>query len=170
HITNYLNADDTGSTLDAITSLGAAVDPVDGDQVIRGVGLRTAAEATGGMLNVGNAGTLMRLLPGWLAGQPAGQWRLDGDASIRRRPMERVAEPLRAMGAQLELREGRYAPFTVRGSALSGVDHELPVASAQVKSCLLIAGMLAEGQTSVTEPHQSRDHTERILCRARAPF
>jgi 3-phosphoshikimate 1-carboxyvinyltransferase len=169
-VRNYLSADDTASTLDAIVSLGAAVDPVEGAQVIRGVGLRTAAEATGGMLNVGNAGTLMRLLPGWLAGQPGGAWRLDGDASIRRRPMDRIAEPLRRMGADIQLTEGRYAPFTVRGSALRGMDHELPVASAQVKSCLLIAGMLAEGETSVTEPYPSRDHTERILCRARAPF
>ena len=169
-IHNYLDAEDTRSTLDAIVSLGAAVDPAEGAQVIRGVGLRTAAEATGGMLNVANAGTLMRLLPGWLAGQPGGFWRLDGDASIRNRPMDRIAEPLRRMGAEIELRDGRFAPMTVHGSALEGCDHRLAVASAQVKSCLLIAGMLAEGDTRVTEPYPSRDHTERILCRARAPF
>ncbi|MFL5886407.1 MAG: 3-phosphoshikimate 1-carboxyvinyltransferase [Thermoleophilaceae bacterium] len=169
-ITNYLDAEDTNSTLAAIMSLGAAVDELEGARVIRGVGLRTAAEATGGMLNVGNAGTLLRLLPGWLAGQPGGAWKLDGDASIRKRPMDRIAEPLRRMGAEIELTDGRYAPMTVRGSVLHGMEHELAVASAQVKSCLLIAGMLAEGQTSVTEPYPSRDHTERLLCRARAPF
>jgi 3-phosphoshikimate 1-carboxyvinyltransferase len=169
-VSNYLDAEDTRSTLDALTSLGAAVDPTNGAQVIRGVGLRTAAEATGGMLNVGNAGTLMRLLPGWLSGQPGGYWTLDGDASIRRRPMDRIAQPLRRMGASIVLREDRFAPMTVQGGALQGVDHELEIASAQVKSCLLIAGMLAEGQTSVTEPFPSRDHTERILRRARAPF
>jgi 3-phosphoshikimate 1-carboxyvinyltransferase len=169
-INNYLDAEDTQSTLDAIASLGAAVDPAEGAQVIRGVGLRTAAEATGGMLNVGNAGTLMRLLPGWLAGQPGGLWRLDGDASIRKRPMDRIAEPLRRMGAEIDLIDGRFAPMTVRGTTLQGYDHRLQVASAQVKSCLLTAGMLAEGETRVTEPYPSRDHTERILCRARAPF
>jgi len=169
-VRNYLRADDTQSTLDAIVSLGAAVDPSNGTEVIRGVGLRTAAEATGGMLNVGNAGTLMRLLPGWLAGQPGGFWTLDGDSSIRTRPMDRIAEPLRRMGAEIELRDGRFAPFTVRGAELRGADHHLAVASAQVKSCLLIAGMLAQGQTSVTEPYPSRDHTERLLCRGRAPF
>jgi 3-phosphoshikimate 1-carboxyvinyltransferase len=169
-IRNYLDADDTRSTLDALTSLGAAVDPGEGIQVIRGVGMRTAAEATGGMLNVGNAGTLIRLLPGWLSGQPGGYWTLDGDASIRRRPMDRIAEPLRRMGATIDLQEGRFAPMRVQGGELQGIEHKLEVASAQVKSCLLIAGMLAEGETSVTEPFASRDHTERILARARAPF
>ena len=89
---------------------------------------------------MGNAGTLMRLLPGWLAGQPGGVWTLDGDESIRRRPVDRVAEPLRLMGAEVDARDGRFPPFTVRGARLSGIDYELPVASAQVKSCVLIAG------------------------------
>jgi 3-phosphoshikimate 1-carboxyvinyltransferase len=169
-IHNYLEAEDTHSTLDAIVSLGAAVDPAEHAQVVRGVGLRTAAAATGGMLNVGNAGTLMRLLPGWLAGQPGGAWRLDGDASIRKRPMDRIAEPLRRMGADIQLTDDRFAPMVVTGMQLHGTEHRLEVASAQVKSCLLIAGMLAEGATSVHEPHQSRDHTERLLARARAPF
>jgi 3-phosphoshikimate 1-carboxyvinyltransferase len=112
----------------------------------------------------------MRLLPGWLAGQPGGVWTLDGDESIRRRPVDRVAEPLRAMGAQIEARDGRFAPFTVHGAELQGVDYELPVASAQVKSCVLIAGMLAAGTTTISEPAPSRDHTERLLRRARVPF
>jgi 3-phosphoshikimate 1-carboxyvinyltransferase len=111
----------------------------------------------------------MRMLPGWLAGQPGGVWVLDGDESIRRRPVDRVAEPLTRMGARVDARDGRYPPFTVGGAQLHGADHELPVASAQVKSCLLFAGMLAHGGTAVEEPAPSRDHTERMLCRAGAP-
>jgi 3-phosphoshikimate 1-carboxyvinyltransferase len=170
-ICNYLDSEDTHSTLDAIQALGAAVDQHDtGELVIRGVGLRTPAEVTGGTLNVGNAGTLLRLLPGWLAGQSGGMWTLDGDESIRRRPVDRVVEPLRSMGADVSARDDRLPPLTIGGADLTGIDYELPVASAQVKSCVLIAGMLATGQTSVTEPQLSRDHTERILCRARVPF
>jgi 3-phosphoshikimate 1-carboxyvinyltransferase len=170
-ICNYLESEDTLSTLDAIQALGAAVDQHAGSElVIRGVGLRTPAEVTGGTLNVGNAGTLLRLLPGWLAGQPGGRWTLDGDESIRRRPVDRVMEPLRQMGAAVSAREDRLPPLTIGGAELRAIDYVLPVASAQVKSCVLMAGMLATGQTSVTEPELSRDHTERILCRARVPF
>src|SRR3954462_4648864 len=170
-ITNYLDSEDTRSTLDTIQALGAAIDQQStGDLVIRGVGLRTPSEVTGGTLNVGNAGTLLRLLPGWLAGQAGGIWTLDGDDSIRRRPVDRVMEPLRQMGAQGSARDDRLPPLRIGGADLNGIDYALPVASAQVKSCVLIAGMLATGQTSVTEPELSRDHTERILARARAPF
>jgi 3-phosphoshikimate 1-carboxyvinyltransferase len=184
-IRNYLAADDTLSTLDVVRALGAAVemDPttVGGGSgataraggltvLVRGVGLGTAAPTTGGLLDVGNAGTLLRILPGWLAGQPGGEWTLDGDASIRRRPVDRVADPLRLMGADIDAREGRFTPLTIRGTPLAAIDYALPVASAQVKSCLLIAGLLAEGVTTLTEPQRSRDHTERILTRARAPF
>jgi 3-phosphoshikimate 1-carboxyvinyltransferase len=169
-VRNYLDSADTRSTLAALLKLGAGVEEADNDLVIRGVGLRAPLEATGGLLDVGNAGTLMRLLPGWLAGQPGGVWTLDGDESIRRRPVDRVAEPLSAMGAELEAREGRFPPLVVRGAQLSGIDYELPVASAQVKSCVLIAGMLADGSTTVSEGAQSRDHTERLLRRARVPF
>ena len=169
-IENYLRADDTMSTLNAISSLGAGVEEKNGTILVRGVGLRTAAPTTGGMLDVGNAGTLMRILPGWLAGQPGGVWRLDGDRSIRRRPVDRVMEPLRLMGAQVDARDDRLPPLTIKGAELTGIDYKLPVASAQVKSCVLIAGLLAQGHTAVTEPDQSRDHTERILCRARVPF
>ena len=119
---------------------------------------------------MGNAGTLMRLLPGWLAGQPGGVWTLDGDESIRRRPVDRVAEPLRLMGAEVDARDGRFPPFTVRGARLEGIEYELPVASAQVKSCVLIAGMTASGSTTVIEPAPSRDHTERFLRGARVQF
>ena len=170
-VANYLDSRDTRSTLDALRKLGAGVEEDGhGAVLIRGVGLRAPLEATGGPLDVGNSGTLMRLLPGWLAGQPGGVWTLDGDESIRRRPVDRVAEPLAAMGAGVEARDGRLPPFTVRGAALSGIDYALPVPSAQVKSCVLIAGMLATGATTVVEGAQSRDHTERMLRRARAPF
>jgi 3-phosphoshikimate 1-carboxyvinyltransferase len=169
-VRNYLDSADTRSTLAALLKLGAGVEEGDGDVLIRGVGLRAPLEATGGLLDVGNSGTLMRLLPGWLAGQPGGVWTLDGDESIRRRPVDRVAEPLSAMGAGVEAREGRFPPLTVRGAQLSGIDYELPVASAQVKSCVLIAGLLADGSTTVSERAPSRDHTERLLRRARVPF
>ena len=180
-IRNYLGAEDTLSTLNAIQALGAGIElepataggGVDRGStgltvLVRGVGLGTAAPTTGGLLDVGNAGTLMRILPGWLAGQPGGEWTLDGDESIRRRPVDRVVEPLRLMGADVDAREGRYAPLVVRGRALQCIEYELPVASAQVKSCLLVAGLMAQGQTTLAEPAQSRDHTERILARAHA--
>jgi 3-phosphoshikimate 1-carboxyvinyltransferase len=169
-IENYLDSADTRSTLDALRTLGAGVDQEDGRILIRGLGLRETLEATGGRLDVGNSGTLLRLLPGWLAGQPGGVWTLDGDSSIRRRPVDRVVEPLRAMGARVEARAGRYPPLTVAGAELRGIEYVLPVASAQVKSCLLLAGLLADGYTTVVERTPSRDHTERILSRARVPF
>jgi len=169
-VRNYLDSADTQSTLTALRALGAGVEEQNGDVLIRGVGLHAALETTTRQLDVGNSGTLLRLLPGWLAGQPGGVWTLDGDESIRRRPVDRVAEPLRRMGAEVEAREDRLPPLTVRGAELEGAEHALDVSSAQVKSCLLIAGLLAAGRTTVTEPSQSRDHTERILCRSRVPF
>jgi 3-phosphoshikimate 1-carboxyvinyltransferase len=170
-VRNYLDSQDTRSTLDTLLKLGAAVqEDGEGAVLIRGVGLHAPLEATGGLLDVGNSGTLMRLLPGWLAGQPGGAWTLDGDESIRRRPVDRIAEPLAAMGAGVEATDGRLPPFTIRGAELTGITYELPVPSAQVKSCVLIAGMLAEGSTTVVEGSQSRDHTERLLRRARVPF
>ena len=170
-VRNFLDSEDTRSTLDAVMTLGAGVEEEgDGCFVIRGVGLHAPLEATGGLLNVGNAGTLMRLLPGWLAGQPGGVWTLDGDESIRRRPVDRVADPLRRMGAIVEARDGRFPPFTIRGAALTGIEYELPMPSAQVKSCVLIAGMSADGSTTLVEPGPSRDHTERLLRRARVAF
>jgi 3-phosphoshikimate 1-carboxyvinyltransferase len=139
-----------------------------GDLVeIHGVGLRGARAAA---VAVGNAGTLLRLLPGWLAGQEGGEWTLDGDESIRRRPIDRVSEPLRLMGARVECRDGRLPPLVVRGATLHGIRYELPVASAQVKSCVLLAGLLARGETAVVERARSRDHTERMLVEAGAPI
>ena len=172
-VSNYLDAADTRATLDAVRALGAevALEPGDGGALsarIGGVGLRGAGVRGDGGIDVGNAGTLLRLLPGWLAGQGRGAWSLDGDESIRRRPVDRVAEPLRRMGAHVDCREGRLPPLRVEGSDLHGMSHELPVASAQVKSCLLFAGLLADRPTSVTEPAPSRDHTERMLRAAGA--
>jgi 3-phosphoshikimate 1-carboxyvinyltransferase len=164
-IRNYLGADDTRSTLAAVGELGALVETRADEVVVRGCGMRNAVSPI--TIDVGNAGTLMRLLPGWLAFQPGGRFELDGDASIRRRPVDRIADPLRQMGATIEATEGRFPPFTVHGGPLSGIDYELPVASAQVKSCVLIAG-LATAATTVTEPVATRDHTERLLLRAGA--
>jgi 3-phosphoshikimate 1-carboxyvinyltransferase len=169
-IRNYLEADDTRSTLEAVRAIGAGVNEGDEDLVVRGVGLHDVQAATNNMLNVGNSGTLLRLLPGWLAGQRDGLWTLDGDASIRSRPVDRVARPLRAMGARIKARDDRLAPLTVQGGELTGIEHRLEVASAQVKSCLIIAGLLASGPTRITEPFPSRDHTERLLARARVPI
>jgi 3-phosphoshikimate 1-carboxyvinyltransferase len=164
-ITGYLDAADTNSTLDAVAALGALVERRPDSLVVRGPGLRAAAPAAA-PIDVGNAGTLMRLLPGWLAGQEGGAWTVDGDASIRRRPVDRVAVPLEQMGAQIAARDGRFPPFTITGSPLRGIEYVLPVASGQVKSCVLLAGLLASGPTTVVEPIPSRDHTERMFAAA----
>jgi 3-phosphoshikimate 1-carboxyvinyltransferase len=164
---HYLDAEDTNSTAQAVRTLGAIVEQRGDELLVRGCGLRNAQGVTGGIW-VGNAGTLMRLLPGWLAFQQGMSFTLDGDESIRRRPIDRVAEPLRAMGAVIEARDDRFPPFTVHGAKLTGIDYELPIASAQVKSCVLIAGLSTE-RTSVLEPVPARDHTERMLLSAGAP-
>ncbi len=169
-IEGYLDAVDTRSTLAAIGALGARVEGAGAGGLertirVRGVGLRGPAPAP---IDVGNAGTLLRLLPGWLAGQEGGSWKLDGDDSIRRRPVDRIAVPLRQMGARLRCREERLPPLWIEGSPLRGIAYELPVASAQVKSCLLFAGLLADGETRVVEGLPSRDHTERMLAAAGA--
>jgi 3-phosphoshikimate 1-carboxyvinyltransferase len=169
-ISNYLYAEDTLSTLDALRALGAAVEVQAHELVVRGVGMRAPLMTTNELLDVGNSGTLMRLLPGWLAGQAGGRWTLDGDDSIRRRPVDRIARPLEQMGAKFETSPGGKPPFTVEGADLSGIDYVSDVASAQVKSCVLIAGLMADGSTSFTEPTCSRDHTERFLMGARVPF
>ncbi len=168
-ISNYLEAEDTLSTLRAVQALGALVERRPDEVVLRGAGLRQAREPDD-HIDVGNAGTLMRLLPGWLAAQPGRTFTLDGDASIRKRPVDRISVPLREMGAQIEAAEGRFPPFTITGQRLHGIRYELPVASAQVKSCVLFAGLLAEGPTTVVEPQLSRDHTERLLAAAGAPL
>jgi 3-phosphoshikimate 1-carboxyvinyltransferase len=164
-IANYLRAQDTLSTLRALRAVGALVEEHEDAVVVRGAGLREAREADGA-IDVGNAGTLMRLLPGWLAAQDGRTFRLDGDSSIRRRPVDRIAAPLGLMGAQIEATGGRFPPFAIRGTRLRAITYELPVASAQVKSCVLLAGLGADGTTSVVEPGPSRDHTERMLAGA----
>ena len=167
-IHNYLAAQDTLSTLDAVAAVGALVERDGSEVTIRGTGLRNAQEPAG-PIDVGNAGTLMRLLPGWLAGQDGREFTLDGDASIRRRPVDRIAEPLSLMGARIDATDGRFPPLTVHGAPLHGIEYELPVASAQVKSCLCFAALTATGETTIVEPVASRDHTERLLaaCGAR---
>ena len=164
-IHNYLDAADTNCTLEALRAVGVGVETRADAVVVRGGGLR-GVEPADAPIDVGNSGTLMRLLPGWLAGQDGGSWTLDGDESIRRRPVDRIAQPLSMMGARIEARDGRLPPFTVHGAQLHPRDYELPVASAQVKSCVLLAGLLAHGEVGVTEPSPSRDHTERLLARA----
>jgi 3-phosphoshikimate 1-carboxyvinyltransferase len=178
-VAGYLDAADTRSTLAAVQAVGARLLPEEiATRVIEasdglgapglriaGVGLRGARSAE---IDVGNAGTILRLLPGWLAGQPEGKWTLDGDDSIRKRPVDRIAEPLRQMGARLGAREERLPPLEVEAAALHGTTYELPVASAQVKSCVLFAGLLAAGETRVVEPLPTRDHTERMLAAAGA--
>jgi 3-phosphoshikimate 1-carboxyvinyltransferase len=170
-IRNYLDSADTNSTLAAIEAVGAGVERREnGEVVVRGVGLRGAQEFSAGVIDVGNCGTLIRLLPGWLAGQPDGSWELDGDQSIRRRPMARIVEPLRAMGAKIDAAPDGRPPLCIDAAPLTGIEYTLPVASAQVKSCLLLAGLLATGETSISEREPSRDHTERMLAAAGVPI
>jgi 3-phosphoshikimate 1-carboxyvinyltransferase len=164
-IDNYLKAADTRSTREAVRALGAAVEAHFEGIVVCGNGLQ-GARAPQGPIDVGNAGTLMRLLPGWLAGQQGRTFTLDGDASIRLRPVDRVVAPLRQMGAELDAAEARYPPLVVRGVPLHGISFTLPVPSAQVKSCVLLAALVANGTTTIEEPVPSRDHTERMLARA----
>ncbi len=156
---NFLRAQDTDSTVACVRALGVPVDVWGNTVRVHG---RTAWRAPEGVLDAGNSGTTLRLLCGLVSGQPL-EVVLDGDPSLRRRPMDRVAEPLRRMGAEVQAREGRFPPVRVRGGHLRAVRYELPVASAQVKSAILLAGLYAQGATTVVEPHASRDHTERML-------
>jgi 3-phosphoshikimate 1-carboxyvinyltransferase len=164
-VQRFLRAADTISTLECVRALGALVEERGEEIVVRGTGLREAREPSE-PIDVGNAGTLLRLLPGWLAAQEGRSFTLDGDESIRRRPVDRIVEPLRQMGAEVHARGGRFTPLQVRGARLRAISCELPVASAQVKSCLLLAALAADGATTVGEPAHSRDHTERMLVGA----
>jgi 3-phosphoshikimate 1-carboxyvinyltransferase len=144
-----------------VRALGVDVEHDDDELTVHGIGLRGLREPAG-PLDCGNAGTAMRLLIGVLAAQE-GTFEVTGDASLSQRPMERVAEPLRRMGARVETTDG-HAPITVRGSAtLRGIEYALPVASAQVKSAILLTGLNADGATTVIEPAPTRDHTELML-------
>ncbi len=162
HVQGFGRSADTMATVHAMRALGVEVEEL-GDEELRvhGVGLR-GLRAPDAPVDCANAGTLLRLLTGIVAGQ-RGHFELTGDESLRSRPMERIAEPLRRMGASVETEDG-HAPVVVEGSdALTGIDYSLPVASAQVKSAVLLAGLNAERETTVVEPKPTRDHTELML-------
>lgn len=163
-VSGFLEGEDSLATLAAFRSLGVTIEgPEQGRVGIRGVGLRGLA-APGQALDLGNSGTSMRLMAGLLAGQ-AFDTTLTGDASLSGRPMKRVVEPLTRMGAHITPTEAGTAPLLIKGGRrLRGIDYEMPVASAQVKSSLLLAGLYASGRTCVTEPAPTRDHTERMLA------
>ena len=159
----FLGSEDCLSTLECLVSMGAQVArPDETTIVVTGLGLRGLREPAG-VLECGNSGTTVRLLSGILAGH--GFYSVvTGDASLRRRPMARITEPLRRMGATILGRQGgSYLPLTIQGGHLRGMEYALPVASAQVKSCLLLAALYADGPTTLHEPAASRDHTERML-------
>ncbi len=161
-VDNFLQSEDCINTLHAMEALGARSSvSEEGELTIQGMGGNLLEPA--GALNVGNSGTSMRLLAGIIAGHPL-KIEMTGDDSLRTRPMSRIKEPLERMGAKIELTGERgTAPITIHGGKLKAIDYMLPVASAQVKSCVLLAGLFAEGTTSVTEPVPTRDHTERLL-------
>ena len=161
-ITHFCAAADCRSTLDCLSRLGVKID-------LQGNRVRVAGAGLGGLrkprraLDAGNSGTTMRLLAGILSGQNF-RSTIDGDASLRRRPMRRVMDPLAKMGARIAPRDGGFAPLEIDGARLSPIEYALPVPSAQVKSAVLFAGMFADGVTSVTEPVRTRDHTELALA------
>jgi 3-phosphoshikimate 1-carboxyvinyltransferase len=164
HVKGFLEAEDALATLQAFRDMGVEIEgPVDGCLTIHGVG-KHGLKAPKNDLYLGNSGTSMRLLSGLLAGQSFDSV-LTGDKSLSGRPMKRVTEPLALMGADIKATEKGTAPLYITGKAgqLHGIDYAMPMASAQVKSCLLLAGMYADGETSVTEPAPTRDHTERML-------
>jgi 3-phosphoshikimate 1-carboxyvinyltransferase len=166
-ITGFGRSADTESTIAAVRALGVTVDEHDVDTLtVHGVGMR-GVRAPAGPIDCGNAGTLVRLLAGILAGQGGQEFELAGDESLSARPMDRIATPLARMGAGVETTNGRL-PLGIQGRPLHAIDYELPVASAQVKSCILLAGLFADGATTVVEPIPTRDHTERMLEHAGA--
>ncbi len=162
-ISGFLEGEDSLATLEAFRQMGVRIEgPHEGRVTVHGVGLHGLRRPVG-PLDLGNSGTSMRLMAGLLAGQPFDA-TLVGDASLSSRPMRRVTEPLERMGARIEATKRGTAPLHIIPAAgLSGIDYEMPVASAQVKSCLLLAGLYARGETCVTEPAPTRDHTERML-------
>lgn len=162
-ITNFASSADCHSTLDCMQRLGARVERTASGLLIHGNGLRgLRPPETPARLDAGNSGSTIRMLSGILAGQPFNSV-IDGDASLRRRPMRRIIEPLTKMGARVIARDESYAPLQIEGSRLRAIRYESPVASAQVKSCVLLAGLFAEGQTVFIEPAASRNHTELML-------
>src|SRR5262245_27832854 len=157
---NFSTGADCASTLACLRLLGVDVERKDTSVVIRGSGL--ALQAPAASLDCGNSGSTMRMLSGILAGQKFPS-ELIGDESLSRRPMARIIAPLEMMGARIAAQNGGRPPLRVSGGNLNAIDYSLPVASAQVKSCLLFAGLFAEGETSVVEPVHTRDHGELAL-------
>lgn len=167
-ITHLLESDDVQATAMALRQLGVSIEAGNGLHRIEGRGAR-GFTAPASPLDMGNSGTAMRLMSGILAAQPFSSV-IEGDASLSRRPMRRIMEPLRRMGADIRGSDQDTAPLHIAGRRLHGIDYESPVASAQVKSCVLLAGLLADGRTRVSEPVPSRDHTERMLALFGAPL
>ncbi|MBW4497218.1 MAG: 3-phosphoshikimate 1-carboxyvinyltransferase [Oscillatoria princeps RMCB-10] len=163
-IEGLLLGEDPRSTASCFRALGAEISELNAELVrVRGVGRGQLSEPAD-VLNAGNSGTTIRLMLGLLAGQKGRFFSVTGDASLRSRPMSRVVKPLREMGAQIWGRQNdSLAPLAIAGQQLRPIHYRSPIASAQVKSCILLAGLLAEGQTTVTEPALSRDHSERML-------
>jgi 3-phosphoshikimate 1-carboxyvinyltransferase len=172
HITGWLPANDCWATVSAMRALGVEVEVLEQTEtsanlLVHGVG-RYGFKNPTGPIDCQGSGTTMRLLAGLLAGQPL-DIILDGHEGLRRRPMERIATPLRHMGAKIETTDGR-PPLHIKGTRLTAIDYTLPVASAQVKSAILLAGLFAEGKTVVHEPGPTRDHTERMLAAQKVPI
>jgi 3-phosphoshikimate 1-carboxyvinyltransferase len=163
HVKGFLEAEDALATLQAFRDMGVQIQgPENGELTIQGVGMK-GLKAPSKPLNVGNSGTSMRLLSGLLAGQSFDS-TLTGDESLSKRPMKRVTNPLAEMGAEIDTTETGTSPLHIKGGkTLHGIDYAMPMASAQVKSCVILAGLYAYGETSVTEPAPTRDHTERML-------
>ena len=161
-ITNFLQGADCLSTIACFRKMGIEIENNTDHVIVRGKGLHSLTAPTG-LLDVGNSGTTMRLMSGILAGQSF-SCELNGDASIQKRPMGRIMKPLKEMGADIiSIRDNGCAPLAINGQLLKGIHYQSPVASAQVKSCVLLAGLYADGKTSVTEPALSRNHTELML-------
>lgn len=160
-IKNFLEGEDCLYTLKAFRRLGVNIDSSAGEIVIEGRGLNGLTRPSG-EIYLGNSGTSMRLISGVLAGQDF-ESTLAGDESLSRRPMDRIIEPLRMMGADIKGREDKFAPLAIKGGALRSIAYATRVASAQVKSAIMLAGLYADGITEITEPTKSRDHTERML-------
>ena len=161
-IKNYSTGADCQSTLGCVRALGIDVEHRESVLEIQGRGLNGLREAPD-MLDAGNSGSTIRMLSGILAAQPF-VTRIGGDESLSRRPMDRIMKPLARMGASIEAREGRFPPLAIRGQTLNAIEYTLPMASAQVKSCVLLAGLYAAGKTTVHEPVRTRDHTELALA------
>lgn len=163
-IHGLLLGEDPCSTAECFRALGADISELNSQEVrVRGIGLGNLQEPAD-VLNAGNSGTTLRLMLGILASHPGRFFAVTGDGSLRSRPMSRVVKPLQQMGAQIWGRkDNSLAPLAIQGQALKPIHYQSPIASAQVKSCVLLAGLMAEGQTTVTEPALSRDHSERML-------